>query len=306
MSTAIRDTKPGDPSRLPDPTVEAKRPAAARKAWLIGAAAAGVVTGALWLTRGSARGKGAVSYAPVDMLKPVAPDIWIVDSGPIRAMGLTLPVRMTVVRLKDGGLWLHSPTRHTPALERALADLGPVRHLVAPTVAHWTFLEAWQRACPDATSWAVPALRDRGAVRRSGVRIDRDLVDTAPAEWADAIGQGMVRGGAGFEEAWFLHRDSRTLILTDLIENLEPAKLPPVTAAMMRATLATRATTGVHVRAALTLGGEATRAAIRRMVATAPERVIFAHGTPFDSDGAARLRRAFDWVAPSGAVPVPG
>ena len=41
-----------------------------------------------------------VTYPPLDVLKPVAKDLWIVDSGPQEAMGLTLPVRMTVIRLE--------------------------------------------------------------------------------------------------------------------------------------------------------------------------------------------------------------
>jgi hypothetical protein len=32
------------------------------------------------------------------------------------------------------------------------------------------------------------------------------------------------------------------------------------------------------------------------MIALRPERVIFAHGTIFETDGAARLARAFDWL----------
>jgi len=32
------------------------------------------------------------------------------------------------------------------------------------------------------------------------------------------------------------------------------------------------------------------------MVALEPDRVIFAHGQPFDTNGAARLKRAFEWL----------
>ena len=158
------------------------------------------------------------------------------------------------------------------------------------------FLKDWQLAYPEATSWGVPALRGRAQVRRSGVRIDADLGDQAPDAWAEDIQQGMVRGGGGFEEAWFLHKASRTLLLADLVENLEPSKLPPMTAATMRATMATCATTAVHVRTALALGGRDAREAIKAMLATNPARVIFAHGKPFTEDAAAQLRRAFAWA----------
>jgi len=50
-----------------------------------------------------------------------------------------------VVRLPGGGLLLHSPTRFTMALRERLERIGPIRHLMAPNVAHWTFLPEWQR-----------------------------------------------------------------------------------------------------------------------------------------------------------------
>jgi hypothetical protein len=237
-----------------------------------------------------------VIYSPIDVPKPFAPEVWVVDSGPISAMGLKLPVRMTVIRLKDQSLLLHSPTHYTPELGQALEVLGTVRHLIAPTVAHWKFLKDWQHAYPEATSWAVPALRGRAQVRKSGVCIDADLGDSAPPAWRDEIEQTLVRGGAGFEEAWFFHKASRTLLLADLVENLRPSKLPPATAAAMRATKGTSATTGLHVRAALGLGGQGAKDAIGAMLDKEPKRVIFAHGDMFTQDAAAKLRRAFGWA----------
>ena len=257
---------------------------------------AGAAWLALFLSRGAARDDGQITYPPLEVPKPLGDDVWIVDSGPISAMGLKLPIRMTVVRLPDGGLLLHSPTAYTAELGRALEAIGPVRHLVAPTVAHWMFLADWQRAYPEATTWGVPALRQRAQVRRSGVRIDADLGDEPPAAWGEEIEQGLVRGGGGFEEAWFFHKPSRTLLLADLVENLRPDKLPPLTAMMMRATVATRATTGLHVRAALRLGGKRARSAIQAMIATEPERVVFSHGDFFAGQAAEQLRRAFAWI----------
>jgi hypothetical protein len=41
---------------------------------------------------------------------------------------------------------------------------------------------------------------------------------------------------------------------------------------------------------------EANRAAAERLLALAPERVVFAHGAFYAADGAARLRRAWRWM----------
>ena len=237
-------------------------------------------------------------YPPFGAPKPVAPDLWVVDAEPMRIMGAAVPVRMTVARLSDGGLWLHSPTRFSPALLRELEALGPVRHLVAPNVAHWTFLKGWQRACPQATTWAAPNLRRRLQLRLSRVRLDRDLEDAPPAEWAGEIDQAVVPGGLGFREVAFGHRAGRTAILTDLVLNLEDERVPAPTRAYARATgtRAPRGSTPRYLRAAIRLRRRDAAAAVERILAWEPERVLFAHGRPFEENGAERLRRAMAWL----------
>jgi hypothetical protein len=273
----------------------------ARSNGLILAGAAAAAAGIWALTR-SARhsddpaARARATYPPLDVPKEAAEGVWIVDSGPMNAMGLKLPVRMTIFRLGNGDLLLHSPTPFSAAVGEAVEALGRVRHLVAPNIAHWTFLADWQRAYPDATTWAAPGLRDRAQVRASAVRIDAELSDTAPAAWADTLDQGIVKAGAGFNEGWFFHRQSRTLVLVDLIENLEPDKLPPIARLVMQASAATRGTTARYLRVPVRLGGPEAKKAIRKIVALEPDRVIFAHGRTFESDGAAALKRAFNWL----------
>lgn len=237
-----------------------------------------------------------ISYPPTDTPKSIDEAIWIVDGNPVRPMGLSIPIRMTVIRLTNGDLLLHSPIQMTESLAQQIEELGPIRHLVAPGIAHWTFLTDWQKAYPKALTWAVPHLRDRPQVRKSGVRIDRELSDAAPEEWSQDIELGLVRGGGGFCEAYLLHRASRTLVLTDLVQNLEQDKLPPVTAAAAKLTRATRGETAAHVRAAILLGGNEAKESIRQMIALQPDRVIFAHGAWFAEEGAALLRHAFNWL----------
>jgi hypothetical protein len=245
--------------------------------------------------RSSGEGDLPAAYEPTNTLKPIGENIWIVDGEPIKAMGLVLPVRMTVIRLQDGSVLLHSPIKLTPQLAAAIEALGTISHLVAPTIAHWTFLSEWQRRFPAAVTWGVPGLRDRLQVRASDVRIDRDLGAAAPPEWSADIQQGLLHG-LGFHEAYFFHQPSRTLVLTDLVQNLELEKLPPVTALAARVARAAHARTSAHVRATILLGGGRARHEIAQMIALEPEQVVFAHGQWFAENGAARLKQAFDWL----------
>ncbi|MCB5176975.1 DUF4336 domain-containing protein [Microvirga lenta] len=239
-----------------------------------------------------------VTYPPIDVLKPVAENVWIVDSGPQQAMGLSLPVRMTVIRLNSGDMWLHSPTRFSPELQREIEAQGPIRHLVAPNVAHWTHVKDWQQACPGAVVTAAPGLRERPQVKSSGLRLDRDLGQTPPEEWADEIEQTVITGAAGFHEVAFFHRPTSTLILADLIQNLEPEKLPFGTRLFARLT-GVQAPDGkapAYLRLLVRRRRRGARYAISHLVSRAPARVIFSHGKWFDRDGTEQMRRAFRWL----------
>src|SRR5262245_11816376 len=84
---------------------------------------------------------------------------------------------MTVLRLPDGGLLLHSPVALTPARRAAVSELGPVAHLYSPNVYHHMWLGDWATAFPSARVHAPPGL----AKKRRDLRIDRTHGATEPA-----------------------------------------------------------------------------------------------------------------------------
>lgn len=238
-----------------------------------------------------------ISYPPLNTLKAVADGVWIVDAAPIHAGGIPLPIRMTVLRLAGGELLLHSPIPYHPGLQRDLEALGRIGHLVAPSVGHWMFLRDWQGACPNAITWAVPGLEDRGQVRRSGVRIDAVLTDRPPRVWAGEIDQVLVEGPI-FKEICLFHRPTRTLLLTDLVINLE-ADLLPFGARSLARVLGIVAPDGkapLYLRLLLGLNRREAARAARRLVAFDPDRVIFTHGQWFNRDAASQLRRSLSWL----------
>ncbi len=237
------------------------------------------------------------TYPPLNVPKPVCGGVWIVDSGPQHLLGLTFPVRMTVVRLQDGGLWLHSPTKHTPQLQAALEALGPVRHLVAPDTAHWVHVSPWRKAVPGAQVWTAPGVVERANGQGVDLNGARTLSETPPEPWAGEMDQALFTA-PGFVEVAFHHRPSRTLLLTDTVQALEKPKLPlgsRVFASIVGSATA-EGTTPVHLRLLLGRRREANRAIAERLVGLDPARVVFAHGAWFEQDGQARLRQALTWL----------
>ena len=173
---------------------------------------------------------GASRYEPINVFKPLAPDIGIVD-GPFEYLtvgGMRLPLpfttRMTVVRLSKGDLVLHSPIKFDEGLAKELEGLGRVRHLLSPNQFHYAHIGEWARAFPDAVAWASSRVRQRARARHVHIDFARDLEATAPEEWRNEIDQLLFPGGY-FKEFIFFHKASRTLILTDTIINLELDKI---------------------------------------------------------------------------------
>lgn len=150
------------------------------------------------------------------MLTPIADEVWGAEDDLFMPGGLHFRVRMTVIRLPDGGLWLHSPIAIDDELADALAALGPVKHLVAPNALHHLYFGDAQARYPDAICWAAPTL----AAKRSDLRFERTLGEDPPP-WAEAIEQRFVEGVPWMSETVFLHRPSGTLLVTDLFFNIQ-------------------------------------------------------------------------------------
>lgn len=244
------------------------------------------------------------TYPPLLSLKPVAPALWIVDGPIIDLYRMPFPTRMTVVRLSTGDLWLHSPIAFAGDLLQALQEIGPIRHLIAPNWIHYAHVQDWADAVPAAETWAAPGVAARAADRGVRLRVDHALGDRAPAAWEADMAQMIVAGSHLHQEAVFFHRASRTLILTDLIENFEAAKLP------WHLRLVTRVAGNQHPDGSmprdlrLAFDKEALAGSVRRMIAWGPERILLAHGRWYRGQAVAELRRAFrflDLDGPGGA-----
>ncbi|MGH8762331.1 MAG: hypothetical protein ACREUR_03765, partial [Nitrosospira sp.] len=100
-------------------------------------------------------------------------------------------------------------------------------------------------------------------------------------------------------EVEFFHTASRALILTDFIENFESRKLNSFIARWLTRLGGVQDPDGQMPRdTRLTFSRQKPqlRAAVEKMIAWNPARVILAHGRWYERNGAAELRRAFRWM----------
>lgn len=238
------------------------------------------------------------TYPPLNTLKPVASDIWIVDGPQIRfgppLLRMPFSTRMTVVRCADG-LFVHSPTPLVGTLRRAVEALGPPRWIVGPNRIHYWWIADWHKAFPEAEVYLAPRIREQ-----AGARIDfacSTIDGDRGFPWDDTVATLPV-AGRYMTEVVFFHRPSRTLILTDLIENFEASKMPSWWMRLLTRLGGVRDPDGSMPRdmRATYRDHAALKAAVETMIGWNPERVLLAHGRWYPRDGANELRRAFQWL----------
>ncbi len=82
-------------------------------------------------------------------MRKLADDIWVHEDE-MDFPGTTLSLRMTIIHLSSGKLWIHSPTKIGDALISAIAQLGEVGHIDAAGNAHYLFVLDWVAAFPKA------------------------------------------------------------------------------------------------------------------------------------------------------------
>ncbi|CAE8723368.1 unnamed protein product, partial [Polarella glacialis] len=159
----------------------------------------------------------------------VGEGIWTFEQEQSLA-NIAVNVRMTAIRLEDGGLWIHNPVAPTAECEELLRELGlPVRCIVLGTAQyeHKIFVGPFSRCWPEAKvytvpqqwSWPIDLPQQAFGIFASGELKDRD----GEAPWASEIEQRLLnpKNRLGFSysaaECAFFHKRSRTLICTDAL-----------------------------------------------------------------------------------------
>ncbi|MDC3956714.1 DUF4336 domain-containing protein [Polyangium jinanense] len=220
-------------------------------------------------------------------LVSLAEDLWAAEHPVKMPGGVRMDTRMTVVRLPGEKLWVHSPIPIDDTLAAELTKLGKISYLVAPNLYHNLFLGRASERFPEARVFAPPGLEKK----IPSLRIDEVLSADTPATWADVFTQRLVEGAPQMQEVAFLHRPSKTLVVSDLLFNIErPEGLAT------KVVLTMMGTRGKLARSRMwnfiTKDKAAWRASVREVVALDFDRLIMAHGEVVASGAKARVNEA--------------
>ena len=147
-------------------------------------------------------------------MRQIYEKLWVHEDS-MKIGPVDLPLRMTIVQLNSGDLWIHSPTAISGVLKDSVDALGPVAAVLAPSNGHHLWLGEWESAYPDATIYVSPGIPKK-LPTLTGYRI---IDAESQAQWSDDLELIVLDGAPFFDERVFLHHPSRSLIVTDFVQN---------------------------------------------------------------------------------------
>lgn len=146
-------------------------------------------------------------------MKSIGEGIWIAER-PFRLFGAEFGNRMTIIRLANEQLLVHSPIVLDDGIKAEIENLGYVAHIVTPNAFHGLFVQEWMIAFPRARHFTAKQ------VERNQPFPSTPLSGSVAEEWKPTLDMGAVGGIPKLNEFVFFHAGSRTLILTDLAFNI--------------------------------------------------------------------------------------
>lgn len=211
-----------------------------------------------------------------------------VAEHPVSIGGIRFLTRMTVLALRDG-LLIHSPIPISDGLRAEIDALGPVRAMLAPSTLHHLFVADAQRAFAGVPTYAVVGL----AEKRPDLPLQ--LLDGNP--WEGEL-ELVTTGTRMAREVVLYDRASRTVIAVDLVEHFRdetPGTNRALRLLMKVLGMWNKPRPAPELRW-MTRDRVAARQAIETILAWDFDRMVIAHGEPFEHGAKDALREAWHFM----------
>ncbi|GHF23912.1 hypothetical protein GCM10017044_18100 [Kordiimonas sediminis] len=147
-------------------------------------------------------------------IRQVDEGLWCLDSS-FKVLGAKGSARMSIVWVGDGVL-IYSPVALSQQDLDAIADIGPVRAIIAPNTMHYLYFRQALQAFPDATAW----IADGVVLKIGSVEGAKTLKDATPIASNEYLEQ-VTFEGHDIQETVLYHKASKTLITCDLLYNIQ-------------------------------------------------------------------------------------
>ena len=210
--------------------------------------------------------------------------------------------RSVVIRLKDNNLFIISPIRLTEDIRTDIDAPGTVKYIVSPNNIHHLYMGDWSQAYPEARLYASPKLDSK----RKDLTFYKTLsTDNPEPEWSEQIDQCIFGSGGFLDEIVFFHRESRTVIFTDMIMDFDKTVFSPISRVTTRLNQMYK-----HTPFGIQLVHMFNRTSVRNSFNTVrswgAEHLIVAHSPWLCVEGKEEvtnfLDSAFDWLKPRSRI----
>jgi Domain of unknown function (DUF4336) len=230
------------------------------------------------------------------MLTAIADRLWVAEQ-PLHFYGLPIFSRMTVIALPNQDLIVISPITPTPQLTQALDQIGTVRYIIAPNLYHHLFAQDFANHYPEAEFWAVNGI----LAKRPDLKPDKILIESTGNIGEDVLYLNFpafrvfdVTGNMPFNEYLFLHRPSKTLVITDAAFNFGAESHGAIRLLAKVLGMYGKLRPTFLERFALR-DRESALATLHETLTWDFDRVIMAHGSIIQTQGKAQWRSSCEW-----------
>ena len=228
-------------------------------------------------------------------LRSFGENIWIAEGPLVRDMRAWFTTRMTVVKLSNGSAWIESPVPASPETLQSIAEIGPVKYLVAATMRHVWRLENARTQFPDAQLWVCR--RTRLTLQHGELPITGILTDTPSPDWADDFEQLEFKGNPLLSEVLFYHNKSRTVIIGDLIQSNKKIKGKLLSNFIFRLGGVLYPKGGVSRDIRMSFNDrDLARQSLETLLSWDFDKLIIAHGDCIETDAKSFVEEKFQWL----------
>lgn len=216
--------------------------------------------------------------------RQIAPDVAVLRF-PLRALGIDFGRNVTLLRLRDGRLVIHSTAPFSARDIDAIRRFGEPAWLVEATLMHDTFAKEARTAFPG-----IPYLAPAGFAKASGLAIDP--LTPPPLEWAGEIDVLPIAGLRMPNEHAFFHRNSRTLVLADLLFHF-PAEMQGWPRFFVRQVMRLPRLVGISIFFRFMIRDrQAFQHSMKALLGYDFRQIVVAHGEPIESDAKSEMEKA--------------
>jgi hypothetical protein len=219
-------------------------------------------------------------------MNQLSENVWIL-SYPLNLLGVDIRRNVTVLRLPNSQVLIHSTGPFSREDAASIRDIGKPTWLVEAMLRHDTFTQDGLTAFPG-----IPYLAPEGFGKL--VSYPTGTLFPPPREWAGHIEVIELQGVPSMRETVMLHRESRTLIVADLAFNF-PRGQSGWQELLLKFAVGKNHAPGISRSFRVMVSDDsALKESIEEMMSWEFDRLIVGHGEPIESGAKEQLRKALN------------